>query len=267
MTDKPFHYFEVAPASHAAPIAAAYWGFESRLQTSEPFEHHLWPDGCISLGGSIVNGRVTVTFVVGPTLRAHRTSVERDTDYFGIKFWPEAGAATLGLASNGLRDRIGLAGMFLGDVASSFSKALSVVAKDKAGFGSAMDAWIAEQLRARGEPRLDTTVRDAVRCVMETKGGITVAALARESGLSARQLHRRFVSAVGVTPKEFIRIRRVRSAIAELLDRGETWSRVAAELGYADQSHLVRDMSEVTGLTPSVLSQRIRLIEHTAVTP
>ena len=267
MTDKPFHYFEVAPASQVATVAAAYWGFESRLQTPEPFEHHLWPDGCISLGGSIANGRVTVTFVVGPTLRAHRTAVERDTDYFGIKFWPEAGAATLGLASNALRDRIGLAGMFLGDVASSFSKALSIVATDNASFGSVMDVWIAEQLRARGEPRIDTVVRYAVRRVVDTRGSISVAALARESGLSARQLHRRFVAAVGVTPKEFSRIRRVRSAIAELLDHGETWSRVAADLGYADQSHLVRDMSEVTGLTPSVLSQRIRLIEHTAVTP
>jgi AraC-like DNA-binding protein len=263
---RPFHYFEAEPGGPASKFVSAYWGFDANLPEGEEFEHHLWPDGCISLGAHVVGDRVAGAFVVGATLRAHRTTISGVSRYFGVKFRPEAGAPFLGLDPGAVRDRIGPITSIGTGAAQSFVVAIGTI-KRNSDLRGGMDRWIASRLEQLGGIDVDDAVGRAGERVVATRGNISVSELAREVGLSPRQLRRRFVGATGLTPKEFVRIRRVRSAIAELLERGATWSRVAAELGYADHSHLVRDVSEVTGLTPSALSERIRLFEHTAVTP
>ena len=45
------------------------------------------------------------------------------------------------------------------------------------------------------------------------------------------------------------------------------WSAIAAELGYTDQPHLIRDVAELTGFTPLALQARLAMIEHESVTP
>jgi AraC-like DNA-binding protein len=263
---RPFHYFEAEPGGPASKFVASYWGFEANLPADEVFEHHLWPDGCISLGVQVSGDRVTGAFVVGATLSAHRTTISGVSRYLGVKFRPEAGAPFLGLDPGATRDRIGPIDSIGADAAKSFVLAAGTIRRN-ADLRASMDRWIATRLEEHPEIEVDASVRRAAERVVDARGNVPVSALADDVGLSPRQLRRRFVAATGLTPKEFVRIRRVRSAIAELLERGATWSRVAAELGYADHSHLVRDMSEVTGLTPSALSDRIRLFEHTAVTP
>jgi AraC-like DNA-binding protein len=48
--------------------------------------------------------------------------------------------------------------------------------------------------------------------------------------------------------------------VRETLDRGETvnWAEHAADLGYADQSHLVRECKELSGRTPAQIAQQAR---------
>ena len=66
--------------------------------------------------------------------------------------------------------------------------------------------------------------------------------IARELGISSRQLHRRFLAAVGVPPKRFFRVLRFARVwqLASMQPR-ETWASLAAEHGYADQAHLTRE--------------------------
>ena len=66
--------------------------------------------------------------------------------------------------------------------------------------------------------------------------------IARELGISSRQLHRRFLAAVGVPPKRFFRVLRFARVwqLASMQPR-ETWASLAAEHGYADQAHLIRE--------------------------
>ncbi|MDF1505896.1 helix-turn-helix domain-containing protein, partial [Roseisolibacter sp. H3M3-2] len=116
-------------------------------------------------------------------------------------------------------------------------------------------------------PPPDPAVRAAVRAPVAARGARVGERLAADVGLSTRQLQRRFGRAVGLTPKEFARVRRVRSAIGAVLAREVAWSQLAAEYGWADQAHMVRDMAAVTGLTPAQLEARLAQIAHGAVTP
>jgi AraC-like DNA-binding protein len=67
--------------------------------------------------------------------------------------------------------------------------------------------------------------------------------------LSSRQNRRRFLDAVGLTPKRFERVRRLQRAMNRL--GSSNLADVAAEAGYFDQAHFTRDFREFTGQTPS----------------
>ncbi|GGY68984.1 helix-turn-helix domain-containing protein [Streptomyces omiyaensis] len=83
-----------------------------------------------------------------------------------------------------------------------------------------------------------------------------VGRLARLSGLSPRSLQRLFASHVGVGPKWVILRYRLHEAL-ERAGRGTApdWAGLAAELGYSDQAHLVRDFTAVLGLSPTAYAR------------
>ena len=67
--------------------------------------------------------------------------------------------------------------------------------------------------------------------------------------LSPPSVERHFTHATGMSPREVRRISRAREAVARL-QRGEAIAAVAHQLGYADQSHLTRELKRLTGYTP-----------------
>ncbi|WP_217235331.1 helix-turn-helix transcriptional regulator [Streptomyces sp. AC555_RSS877] len=85
-----------------------------------------------------------------------------------------------------------------------------------------------------------------------------VADFARSEGMSVRLLQRLFAAYVGVGPKWVI----LRYRIHEALERAETdkavdWAALAADLGYADQAHLVRDFAATVGVPPTAYAQAV----------
>jgi AraC-like DNA-binding protein len=81
------------------------------------------------------------------------------------------------------------------------------------------------------------------------RGLVRIDGLATELGWSRKRLWSRFRSQTGLTPKHAARLVRFDHA-AHRLVAGEGAARVAAEGGYADQSHLHRDVVAFTGATP-----------------
>lgn len=82
--------------------------------------------------------------------------------------------------------------------------------------------------------------------------------LANAACLCKRQYERVFRDTIGMNPKEYARIVRFQKAMW-LMQRGETnFAAIAAECGYSDQSHLIRNFKELSGHTPeSLLKQHI----------
>ncbi|SDK20305.1 helix-turn-helix domain-containing protein [Streptomyces indicus] len=123
-----------------------------------------------------------------------------------------------------------------------------------AGRVAALDAF----LLARG-PRPDPQADLAMELVERIRGDRTIlraGALARAEGMSPRTLQRLFAQYVGVGPKWVI----LRYRIHEALERAESeaevrWAELAAELGYTDQAHLVRDFTATVGVPPTAYAQ------------
>ncbi|GAB3865610.1 hypothetical protein GCM10029963_78000 [Micromonospora andamanensis] len=107
-------------------------------------------------------------------------------------------------------------------------------------------------LTAAASRRWQGTDRVMVALAGAAHAGSSVGSVAERCGLSSRQLQRRCTTAFGYGPKTLQRILRLQRALG-LARSGRSFAAVAADAGYADQSHLARDVRAMTGVPLSAL--------------
>jgi AraC-like DNA-binding protein len=74
--------------------------------------------------------------------------------------------------------------------------------------------------------------------------------------LTTRTLQRLFATYVGVSPKWVIQRYRLHEAAEQLAaDPSINQASLAAELGYSDQAHFVRDFKRIVGMTPAAYAK------------
>lgn len=71
-----------------------------------------------------------------------------------------------------------------------------------------------------------------------------------ENGISPWAISRGFSSVFGISPEAFRARVRARQALQAIRDSGESLAGIAAELGFADQSHMTRSVKQLTGAIP-----------------
>lgn len=81
--------------------------------------------------------------------------------------------------------------------------------------------------------------------------GASVTAIAREMSWSRKKMIDRCRHVIGINPKTFVRIARYRRLLGSLEKAEMSWADRAIDAGYYDQSHMIRDFSEFTGLSPT----------------
>ena len=101
-------------------------------------------------------------------------------------------------------------------------------------------------------PAPSPEVSEAWDLLVQSGGASTIREIAREVGWSHKHLISKFKQQVGVAPRLAARLLRL-AQVWRLIDHDKGWARIAAESGYADQSHLVREFRQFTGTTPSTL--------------
>jgi len=80
---------------------------------------------------------------------------------------------------------------------------------------------------------------------------VTATKLAFDAGMSPKRFIEKFSRQVGLTPKLYLCIARFERVIEGIYSHEHVdWAHIAAEHGFSDQSHLIRDFHEFAGLTP-----------------
>ncbi|GGZ27035.1 helix-turn-helix domain-containing protein [Streptomyces nitrosporeus] len=210
---------------------AVLWTWSGPRDPARP----VLPDGCMDL---LWTGRVLL--VAGPDTRAFHPAGAEGATRAGIRFAPGTAPALLGVPAHELRDRrVPLDALWPGARVRRLTERTgdaadpSAVLEDIA-LGRAVDAGPPDPLTALAALRLGQ--------------GRPVAAVAREAGLGARQLHRRSLAAFGYGPKTLARILRLQRALA-LVRAGTAYAEAAYAVGCTDQAHLAREMKDLTGTT------------------
>ncbi|MFI6095223.1 DUF6597 domain-containing transcriptional factor [Lentzea sp. NPDC051213] len=101
-----------------------------------------------------------------------------------------------------------------------------------------------------------TSAMELVQRIRDDREIRRVSDFARSEGVAVRTMQRLFADYVGVSPKWVI----LRYRIHEALERAESeveWARLAADLGYSDQAHLVRDFTQTVGVSPTAYAKAL----------
>ncbi len=264
MSTRPLVYTEFAPGESVRDIALTYWGFHVRALPHPDFVHRVWPDGCITLTLVHAPGIVTGAYLLGVRQTPYDVSLHVGTRYWGVRFRPEAGAAWLGVTPASLKQQSLPAARILGNDVLGLATMTGAL-DDTTRVGAVLDAWIAA--RAFDRARIDPVARDAAAAIVATDGRRAIADIARDVGVSARVLQRKFGASVGISPKAFAVLRRGRSALKRVVTEGVGadvggWSGLAYASGFADQSHFTREVARLTRFAPQALRARLDTIDH-----
>jgi transcriptional regulator GlxA family with amidase domain len=113
-----------------------------------------------------------------------------------------------------------------------------------------VEAALLRQLAARGRAH-DPGRLHPLFASVGTLADASVRAVAEAYGLTHRRVIALFDHHVGLKPKAYHRVQRLRRVL-EVIGAGArgSWAQVAIQAGYCDQAHLINDFRKLTGLTP-----------------
>jgi AraC-like DNA-binding protein len=185
---------------------------------------------------------------VGPRTRATYSAGKR-AEWVRLRLHPGRARLVFGLPASDLVDRCAPLADLWGLPAAHLSDELVEPAR---GIDAAVVVERVGELllgRLAGLAAADVSRSDLVREAALGVRAAGVRATARRLHISERQLRDVFTGAVGVPPKRFARIDRVRG----LLDRARPrrWAHLATEAGYTDQAHLSSDFRDLMGVPPA----------------
>ena len=87
--------------------------------------------------------------------------------------------------------------------------------------------------------------------IYETKGNVSIKEISQDTGYSECYVRRSFHEIHGISPKTFEKIVRFQNTLEEMaLHKDMAFYDMAQESGYYDQSHMVKEFKNFTGLTP-----------------
>jgi AraC-like DNA-binding protein len=111
------------------------------------------------------------------------------------------------------------------------------------------ERFLMSRLLVPGEE--DSSAAWALSEIVRRRGRVRIGALTESLGWSRRRLVERFRREFGLSPKTIARIARFEGALS-LAAASDTpdWAAIALEAGFADQSHLTREFSDLAGRSP-----------------
>ncbi len=243
----------------SSPAAELVYAFRSAGAGACPF---AVPDGCVDLAFGVGPTDVLVT-MGGTVLTAKGWDFSGEREWVGCRFRPGEAVLPAGICPADLVD----ADIEL-DPADCDGRLVDALyqASDASARMDVLTHALLSQEAARGFSTHagSRSVRALERYVREqilaAGGAASVAALAKEAGVSTRYLRRVFVEVHGISPKQFsrfVRFQRAMGLIAREDDAAQAQA-LALSCGYSDQSHLVHEFDELAGVAPGKLRRMLR---------
>lgn len=248
-------------AYRAWAVPAALLGFADRVWAQDGASHpgtqqlllpHAEPSLCL-----LQTGEAVQLSICGPARAPRISALSPDQRLFGITLRPEIAASLSGVHPNDCIDRMVMPGGALANGLIALTDEIAPLPTEQALERFVMRfAQVAHSILGDAEAAPEVEVARRIR---QSEGQIRLGRLGDDLGLSPRQLRRRFIDRLGISPKRYAREQRLAAAIGEAdACARPDWAAIAAGTGYCDQAHLITETRDLTGLTPVDLHARRR---------
>lgn len=191
-----------------------------------------------------------------------------------IRFRPGGAYPFLGFGVEEITDTVDQLDCVLGPATESLRDRI-LEAPTVPGKMAAVESWLLE--RSRGRMQTNPMI-EYLTGRLFAPAGIRISDVVEEIGYSQRHILGLFRRWVGITPKQYVRIRRFQQVLTSVVGGNPPdpaaaelrsvpppepdWADIALVHGFYDQSHLVRDFREFSGLTPTAYISAFRGLEN-----
>lgn len=221
-----------------------------RLDTvpTEPFVH--LPDADTKVVVRVEGDGRRSVLVVGPRVRATYHAGKPIVSCVEVRLAPGTTLPLLGVPAVDLVGRAAFLGDLPGKVPRQLAAELLGLDPDPESTTTRLAEILPARLSAVADPARTELVRAGVDAMSIRTGRLPgpVPDVARELAVSERQLRNLFAEGVGLSPKHYARINRVRAVLAHATEL--SWAQLAAVTGYYDQSHMTSDFRALMGVPP-----------------
>ncbi|WP_181369476.1 helix-turn-helix domain-containing protein [Flavobacterium album] len=248
-----------------------HWSLDAGADAPKERER-IFPDGCIELifnygelfmkhepdGSSflqprgIIYGQIKSFIEVAPTGKV---------GLFSTRFNPAGLQPFLNFDVNDFTGKALSVGEIWGDEGIALEKEMIECADNEARKAT-VEAFLLKRLESIAFDTHD--VEYYVDALLQNEGTISIDKLADELSIGKRQLERKFIAAVGLSPKFLSRIIRFQNTL-QLIEKKEfiSFTNVAYDGGFYDQAHFIKDFKEFTGLNPKqYFSENLEMAKH-----
>jgi AraC-like DNA-binding protein len=253
-----FHEYAICPLLR--PFLKSIWSLEDTCSRGEKSRERILPDGCVELVihfrdpflNYFANGTMNLqpeSFVVGQMKRFLEIEPREASGFVAVRFHARGAYMFLPAPLTEIADSVVPLREIWNSRADEYTERV-VLARGMSARVRIVEEMLLKALRENG--RQDCVVERCVQLIQNATEPIAATELASTLGLSSRQLGRRFQNAVGMTPKEFLRVNRFIRAARRLRGRTDaSLTETAYDCAYFDQAHFNHDFREFAGMTPS----------------
>jgi AraC-like DNA-binding protein len=194
-----------------------------------------------------------ITTIRGPVISGlqHRSSVihPQSSKYLlGVLFRPGGACPILQINADELAGRRVSMRDVCGPDADTLHDRLYCARRDAERF-AILDTYLTERLLRNG-CHLPPRIAFALSAFRSAEGRRSVSAVADEIGWTGRHFSSQFAKWVGLTPRRYCRLRRLKQTLELRHETELGWASIAHDTGYADQSHMTNEFRRLVGHTP-----------------
>jgi len=232
-------YREFLPHPVLRSAVECYWSVRG-------ISNDLWmvyPDACMDI---LFDFRSVETFVVGNMFKPIESRGAGYTDMLGIRFHASGISRILNVPLSAFNDTsVSLETVYRSGPEVAQLQPLSMQERI-----NTLDRWLLKRMTfSNSKPE---TWKHCLDMIVAREGSINVYDLAREVGISQKQMERKFIEKVGPTPKQFAQLLKFRK-LKEHLEkkRDESLMNIAFDFGFTDSAHLTKFFKKFAETTPT----------------
>lgn len=253
------NYQTFQPHPDLEALIKCYWILEVPAE-KDVQRQRIIPDGCIEmifiLGDDIKRYTSEDEFILQPRAMVLGQTIEpffvQPTGFvnsFAIRFYPYGFANFVSTPIKNLANKETSIDLLFGKEPAKELEQEIIHATNTEKRIEIIEAFLLRKLKDKAT--IDSIVKTTIDAIFLTKGSAPINRILKDEVSKRRQLERKFVKQVGLSPKQLGRVIRLQTALKMLLNQqSESLTKIAYESEYYDQAHFIKDFKEFTGTNP-----------------
>jgi len=236
-----------------------YWTLEVPFDASNE-RQKIIPDGCIemtfNLGDDIKRYTSESEFVLHPCAmvmgqrtKSYYIEPTGDVNSIAICFYPYGFANFVKTPLQSLADTETPIENLFGEIPAKELEQQIIQANNTQQRIGFIEKFLLNKLNEKAT--IDNIVKTTIDILLSTNGSSPIKTILKDDLSKRRQLERKFLKQIGISPKQLGKVIRLQTALNMMLNKKtENLTNIAYESEYFDQAHFIKDFREFTGNLP-----------------